>query len=181
MQVQMLVAPSLSGAVASPPGPITLVVTVLRAEGLRGFWLGQTGTLFRETGGTAFWFGTRELVSTWLVSRHPSQSEAVNPKKDLKPWESALSGAFAGAAFNISLFPADTVKSAMQTGEELHGGTRSGDVPWKKLSFWRTFADIWKAQGVKGLYAGMGVTIARSIPSSAMIFLIYDTLDNHFG
>ncbi len=49
-----------------------------------------------------------------------SCSPAAGPTdSELRPWESALSGAVAGAAFNLALFPADTVKSTMQTAEEL--------------------------------------------------------------
>ena len=39
---------------------------------------------------------------------------------------------------------------------------------------------MWAKQGVRGLYAGMGITTAKAIPSSAMIFVIYDTLSKMF-
>ncbi|KAH8832693.1 mitochondrial carrier [Flagelloscypha sp. PMI_526] len=163
--------PSSSTSTGKPPGPISLFFSVLRREGFRGLWLGQTGTLIREIGGNVFWFGSKELVSARLLARRGATSA-----KDLQPWESAFAGACAGLSYNVSLFPADTVKSAMQTEMELRGKAASGPP-----SFWKTFRAMWKARGVRGLYAGMGVTIARSVPSSAMIFLIYDTLDKRFG
>ena len=73
-----------------------------------------------------------------------------------------------------SFFPADSVKSALQTTEELQG-TRTG------LTFWSIARDMWVKQGVRGLYAGMGITTAKAIPSSAMIFVIYDTLSKMFA
>jgi mitochondrial ornithine carrier protein len=184
MQVQMLSAgaltPGHSVSIKNLQGPFSILSSVIRANGIRGLWLGQTGTLLRETGGSAAWFTTKEFVSSLFVARRekarglPAQSLS---KKDLSAWELAVSGACAGVAYNISLFPADTVKSAIQTEEELR--PRAPGVP--RPTFLGTFWSMYKAQGIRGLYAGLGVTVARSVPSSAMIFLIYDTLDKHFG
>jgi len=98
-------------------------------------------------------------------------------KKDLNAWELGVAGACAGIAYNVSLFPADSVKSALQTEEELR--PRAPGVP--RPTFFQTFKSMYKAQGIRGLYAGLGVTMARSAPSSAMIFLIYDGLNKKFG
>jgi len=92
-------------------------------------------------------------------------------------WESALSGASAGVLYNLALFPADTVKSTMQTEEELR--PRAKGVP--RSTFFGLFRDIYVKRGLGGLYAGCGITIARSVPSSALIFLIYDGLRTRFG
>jgi ornithine carrier protein len=83
--------------------------------------------------------------------------------------------------FNLVLFPADTVKSAMQTEEELRPTTQTAGKPAPKSSFFATFKAMYRAQGIKGLYAGCGITVARSVPSSAIIFLIYDGLSKRFG
>ncbi|KIM33867.1 hypothetical protein M408DRAFT_325442 [Serendipita vermifera MAFF 305830] len=184
MQVQMLTAgaptPGSTPAVRNLQGPFSILASVVRTNGVRGLWLGQTGTLLRESGGSAAWFTMNEFVSGLFIARHekarglPAHSLSKN---DLKPWELGLSGACAGIAYNVSLFPADTVKSAIQTEEELR--PRGAGVP--RPTFLGTFLSMYKAQGIRGLYAGLGVTVARSAPSSAMIFLIYDGLNKHFG
>ncbi|KAF8184874.1 mitochondrial carrier domain-containing protein [Mycena galopus ATCC 62051] len=189
MQVQMLVAPVISPSVSLQPqklpGPLAVLMSVIRNTGIRGLWLGHTGTFIRETGGTAAWFSTKEFVASLLVARrHAKPNDAGGltsaSAKELRPWESALSGACAGAAFNFALFPADTVKSAMQTEEELRPVAKSlGKTA--RPSFFATFKAMYRAQGIKGLYAGCGVTVARSGPSSAIIFLIYDGLSKRFG
>lgn len=171
------------------PGPISVLVSVIRTTGLRGLWLGHTGTLIRETGGTAAWFGTKEYVASLLLARRlrlePSDASAAPSTAsptELRPWESAVSGACAGAAFNLALFPADTVKSAMQTAEELRPTVKMpGGVEPPRPTFLGTFKAMYRAQGIRGLYAGCGITVARSIPSSAIIFLLYDGLKKHFG
>ncbi|THH13296.1 hypothetical protein EW146_g6903 [Bondarzewia mesenterica] len=200
MQVQMLISPSnisaspaatelaaaagLSPSAAASlrtlPGPLAIISNTFRTAGLRGFWLGHTGTLIRETGGSAAWFSTKEFVASLLLSRHPSS--ALDPdakgKRELASWESALSGACAGASYNLALFPADTIKSTIQTEAELRPSSASSQG---SRSFWRVGKEMYRAQGIRGLYAGCGVTIARSIPSSAMIFWIYDGLKARYG
>lgn len=162
------------------PGPIAILKSIIQSHGLRGLWLGQTGTLIRETGGGAAWFTSKEATCSALLSRRARKlgvprSELTS--RDLKEWESAVAGAIAGVAYNIVLFPADSVKSALQTAEELRPRGPGEKAP----TFWGMGRDMYVKQGVKGLYAGMGITIARAIPSSAMIFLIYDGLNKRFS
>ena len=164
--------------VAKLPGPIEVLKTIIRTTGFRGLWLGQTGTLIRETGGSAAWFGSKEFTAGLLLSyRSKKYPELVSEgkkltKKDLLLWESALSGASAGVLYNLALFPADTVKSTIQTEEELRPRAKGAPLP----TFFGTLRQLYVKQGLRGLYAGCGITIARSVPSSALIFLIYDGL-----
>jgi len=184
MQVQMLTAEPATAVPAhnrmsSLPGPIQVFKNVLRTKGVRGLWLGQTGTLLRETGGCAAWFGTKEAICDFLLTRRRHRLPE-GARLELKEWESAIAGACAGVAYNIVLFPADSVKSALQTEEELRprNGASSGGA---KRTFWGMGRAMYASQGVRGLYAGMGITVARAIPSSAMIFLIYDGLSKRFA
>ncbi|KAF8755515.1 Mitochondrial carrier [Rhizoctonia solani] len=148
-------------------GPVSLVASVVKSHGVRGLWLGHTGTMIRETGGGAAWFTTKEAICRWL---------APDPR-DLALHQSAFAGACAGVSYNVFLFPADSIKSAVQTEEEL----RPRSLGQPRPTFLGTARAIWKAQGVRGFYAGMGVTVARAIPSSAIIFVTYDGLVKYFG
>jgi len=179
MQVQALVAPT--GGIAHLPGPISVLTSIIRTSGFQEFWLGQSGTFIRETGGAIAWFGTKEYVGSLLVARRTNSSVSTLTKDQtrLLPWESAFSGACAGAIFNFALFPADSVKSAMQTEDELR--PKGALAPKTKSTFLGTFVQMYRAQGIRGLYAGCGITVARSIVSSGMIFFIYDELDRLFS
>lgn len=185
MQVQMLVtgpAPTLPGAPRQPlPGPLSVLRTIIRETGMRGLWLGHLGTFIREAGGCAAWFTSKEYVASLLLARRtPTGARLVGKERDLVAWESAVAGACAGAAYNVSFFPADTIKSTMQTEGELRPLAPGAPRP-PTPTFWSTGVRMWQKQGVRGLYAGMGVTAVRSIPSSAIIFLIYDGLNQHFA
>lgn len=136
---------------------------VLRENGVLGLWRGHAGTLLREAGGSAAWFGTYHVVSSALA-RHSGPGAPNGPPAAM---QSIVAGAAAGVLYNFSLFPADTVKSRMQTEAVMRR---------KRMSFWETGQEIVAQKGVRGLYSGCGITCARAAPSSAIIFLAFEQL-----
>ena len=160
-------------------GPLSIIGSVYRHHGLRGFWHGQLGTLIRETGGSAAWFGSYESVSALFrkysnLSPLPSAYEAVIPPP-LSIWQQLLAGATAGVSYNFIFYPADTIKSRMQTAEV------SATLDSRRRTFWAVGQTLWDTQGLRGLYRGCGITVARAAPSSAFIFAVYESLKNWFG
>lgn len=129
------------------------------------------GTLIRETGGSAAWFGSYEAVSA-LFRRSSLASDSSEPAP-LALWQQMLAGAAAGVNYNFIFYPADTIKSRMQT-EDI-------SVLSAKRSFWTIGKSVWQHEGIKGLYRGCGITVARAAPSSAFIFSIYEWLSHYFG
>lgn len=167
MQVQNIVNPTKQKG----PGPIEITRLILKREGFKGLWLGQTGTIIRETGGSAAWFTTFEVVSSFFVERRVSAGQkGANgeriTKGDLNALELMSAGATAGVIYNCVLFPADCIKSTIQTEDELRGLSGVGG----RRSFWVVGKDIYKARGITGLYQGCGLTALRAAPSSALIF-----------
>ena len=184
LQVQMIAqeagshAASSSKRVAALPGPMQLAQTVLRERGIRGLWLGQTGTFLREAGGSVAWFSAFEAVCRSFIKQRQKATSAASGRKitkdDLSSIELMLAGAAAGTSYTVVLFPADCIKSAIQTSDEFTGSKRS-------TGFLQVGRDIYNARGIRGLYSGCGVTIVRSAPSSAIIFWIYSLLERRFG
>lgn len=167
-------------AFKSLDGPLTLLRRTIAADGIRGLWLGQTGTLLRETGGGVAWFLAFESCSRYLIARKKAQWNRQDvTKKDLTSLELVGAGALAGVSYNVVLFPADCVKSTMQTEQEMRAvsSTAKAGEKWKGTGFYDTFKKIYRTRGVRGLYAGCGVTCLRSAPSSAIIFLMYNKLE----
>ncbi|KYK55595.1 amino acid transporter arg-13 [Drechmeria coniospora] len=171
-------APMLAESAAAPPvRPLAVIRDVYRHEGLRGFWHGQLGTLIRETGGCSAWFGAKETATAMFYNLKTSAAATEAERKSIlsKPlplWQQALAGASAGVSYNFLFFPADTVKSRMQT------------VPVGRLAakrtFWNEGVALWRQHGLRGFYRGCGVTCLRSAPSSAFIFMVYDGLKRRF-
>lgn len=160
-----------------PPlqGPFEIVFSTLRTQGIRGLWLGQMGTLLRETGGGSAWFTAYEVICrSFLARRQAKTADVTLTKSDLKTYELMVAGAAAGVSYIAILFPADSIKSAIQTQQEL-------DPTAKRLSFVGMGKSIWRLRGMKGLYAGCGMTCFKSGVSSAMIFALYETLQGKLG
>ncbi|EEP76584.1 amino acid transporter arg-13 [Uncinocarpus reesii 1704] len=170
--------PVASEAGLKPPGPLTLIMSVYKHEGVSGFWRGQMGTLIRETGGSAAWFGSYEGVSA-LFRAYNKADPSESPGKSLPPlplYQQMLAGAAAGISYNFIFYPADTIKSRIQTeGIALSIGDS------QKRTFWEVGRALWRQHGLTGMYRGCGITCARSAPSSAFIFSIYEGLRHYFG
>ncbi|KAJ3355575.1 hypothetical protein HDU83_003242 [Entophlyctis luteolus] len=150
-------------------GPLHIVRTTLRAEGVAGFYRGHVGTFLRESGGGAAWFGTYEYVCKEMVAR--SADPRVRAKDDLSPWQLMGAGAVAGMMFNFSLYPADVIKSRQQTIEP--GSTVN-------RRFMEIAREIYSTQGIKGFYRGCGITVLRSAPTSGTIFMTYELMKRAF-
>ena len=160
----------LSSSSLRGPGPLNIIASVFRHHGLFGFWHGQLGTLIRETGGSAAWFGSYEGVSALFRKYNAPSTFPASSSRGQAPlpiWQQMVAGAVAGMNYNFVFFPADTIKSRMQTEEVGIGGRRT---------FWVSGMALWRQQGVRGLYRGCGITVARAAPSSAFIFAIYEGL-----
>lgn len=103
---------ALNSARRALPGPVALVREAVRKDGFRGLWLGQTGTLLRETGGGMAWFLAFESTSRWFLRRRErlkeggaGSGEQVGTSSELKSWQLVVAGALAGVSYNVVLFP----------------------------------------------------------------------------
>ncbi|KAI9216472.1 mitochondrial carrier domain-containing protein, partial [Blastocladiella britannica] len=180
-----------TAAAAAAAGPMDVVSRTWRRHGLRGFYVGHMATMVRETGGSAAWFGVYEVAVRELVALRERERAASSAsgtpmtKADLATTELLFAGALAGVSYNVVLFPADTVKSFQQTEEELRslrGGsanTSSGQAA-PRSGFWKVGFDLYRAQGLRGLYRGALLVTIKSVPTSAVIFGVYEGLNRHF-
>ncbi|KAH6650659.1 mitochondrial carrier domain-containing protein [Chaetomium tenue] len=168
-----------SKVAAAPLRPLPVIRDIWRHQGLRGFWHGQLGTLIRESGGCAAWFGSKETVTKLMrewnerSARSEAERERIRAADALPLWQQAVAGASAGMMYNFLFFPADTVKSRMQTSP-------IGEGAAPQRSFSGEAAALWQQAGLKGFYRGCGITVLRSVPSSAFIFMVYDGLKKYF-
>ncbi|KAI8613567.1 mitochondrial carrier [Chytriomyces sp. MP71] len=144
-------------------GSMDVVRHVIQTDGMRGIYRGHSGTVLRESVGNGVWFGTYELACGLLGGGRN--------KDDLTMTELLLAGAGSGMVGTLACYPADLVKTRMQTMES--GVSRA--------SFTALAVDIWKTEGTRGFFRGAGITVARSAPSSAIIFLTYETLKRNFS
>ncbi|KAJ3312119.1 hypothetical protein HDV04_003373 [Boothiomyces sp. JEL0838] len=154
--------PELSRSGTKHRGPISLFRHILRHEGVFGLYKGHTGTVLREVAGGAAWFGVYEASVKKIIEI----SKDAKKKEDLAPWQLMCAGGLAGIGYNVALYPSDVVKSRIQSG--LHNDD----------TFISASRSIYQKHGAKGFFRGFGITVARSAPASAVIFLTYVTMVN---
>ncbi|KAI8831189.1 mitochondrial carrier domain-containing protein [Chytriomyces cf. hyalinus JEL632] len=142
-------------------GSLDVIRHTIKTEGLRGLFRGHSATFWRESIGTGVWFGAYEHACAQMRARGNRASN-----DELNSSELVGAGAISGIVASWVCFPADAVKTRMQTA----------DTGSAKLGFASAAEGIWKKQGVTGFYTGSAITIARSGVSSAVIFLTYESL-----
>ncbi len=104
MQVQQ----SLSTSHVAFKSPIDVVVRTFREEGIRGMYRGHSSTLMRDIPGGFIWFGAYEAACMGMTPHGGS-------REDLTPVSHMIAGATAGVTAWTAVFPADVVKSRIQT------------------------------------------------------------------
>lgn len=183
-------------------GPLSVIRHIYRYHGVLGFYRGHLGTMIRETGGSAAWFGIYEVACQYFISKriHSQSLSSGQPKSftksDLSTAELLFAGALAGMSYNIVLFPADVIKSRMQTEEEMARSFRSPSTATSASTsshssshssssihsrgFVKVGTQLYKTEGFKGLYRGLGITLIRSAPASAVIFGTFEWLNRLF-
>lgn len=136
-------------------GPFDVLVKILKSEGIRGLYRGNVGTLCREIPGNIAWFGVYEIVTKAFLK--PGET-----KNDLKFWQTMIAGSCSGFSYWTIFFPADSVKSRMQT-----------DMSAQNKKFLQVLKMVYRTEGIRGLYRGWMITAIRASYSHAFVFLIY--------
>ncbi|KAI9599566.1 mitochondrial carrier domain-containing protein [Syncephalis fuscata] len=174
IKCQLQVASTQAIHQRSGNGPFSVIAHTLKQHGPLGLYRGSLGTLLREVGGGAAWFGVYEWACEWhlgTLRRQRKELMGIEAGAKMPPLTRAdlsvphlmSSGALAGMGYNAALFPADVVKSRMQTD--------AGQKGFRQVAI-----ALYRAQGIRGFYRGLGITLLRSVPGSSTIFLVYELM-----
>eukprot|EP00051_Salpingoeca_urceolata_P028454 m.486952 g.486952 ORF g.486952 m.486952 type:complete len:303 (+) comp24695_c0_seq1:164-1072(+) len=145
-------------------GPLDCIVRTVREEGVAGgLFRGLSATLLREMPGNLAWFSTYEGLRAWMAP--PDQKG-----RDLPAYKTVMAGAASGFMYWSAFYPADTVKSRVQTDPSLEG-----------RSFVSIFKLLYREGGVRALYKGWLVTVTRAVPSNGVLFLTYELMRELLG
>lgn len=149
----------------SPPiykGPLDCIKQITSQAGLwNGVFRGQIPTFAREFHGMGMYFLTYEA----LVQHHLNTN---NLTRDQLPSSYAMfAGAMAGYALWLTAYPADIIKSKLQTDALRKEQRRfNGTLDCIRQTV--------KADGVKGLYRGLLPTLVRSPFANAATFVAFE-------
>jgi len=138
-------------------GYVDCVSKILRTYGIRGAYQGLGATLVRNVPANCAYFGAYEFVKRKLSKgkKHPAVLDIL------------FAGFIGGTANWIVSYPADVVKSTMQT-----------DTPNKAERIFKTISitsrEIYKRFGIKGFFKGLTPALVRAGPANAFGFLGYE-------
>eukprot|EP01062_Namystynia_karyoxenos_P010684 TRINITY_DN13800_c0_g1_i1.p1 TRINITY_DN13800_c0_g1~~TRINITY_DN13800_c0_g1_i1.p1 ORF type:complete len:343 (+),score=110.98 TRINITY_DN13800_c0_g1_i1:115-1029(+) len=117
--------------------------TIFAEEGMRGLYKGVGASLCREMSYSGIRFGAYETFKELFGAKDP---------KNTPLWKKLASGACSGAFGSAIANPCDLVKIRMQSDI---AGTRYRNV-------FAAWGDIFRAEGVRGLYVGVAQTVQRA-------------------
>jgi solute carrier family 25 (mitochondrial carnitine/acylcarnitine transporter), member 20/29 len=149
------------GAARLYAGPLDCARKLIAHDGLwRGLYRGEAVTIWREAQAYGVWFLTFE----WLMNADAARNK-VN-RKEVPSYKVAFYGGLAGEALWLASYPFDVVKSKMQTDGF------GKDQRYKSMR--DCFAQVWKAEGARGFWKGIGPTLLRAMPVSAGTFAVVE-------
>jgi solute carrier family 25 carnitine/acylcarnitine transporter 20/29 len=159
MQVQNTLPPPLRKFT----GVVDCAAATVRLGGLQALYRGNVAMLVREVPGCCAYFLTFQAVARHLLS------ETEASVADASVWKHLVAGGLAGVAFWTVTYPADVVKTRIQTRElDATAGRSSGGS-----SVRREIASLYRSAGFRGLYRGWSVTAMRAFPANAVLLAVY--------
>ncbi len=158
------------------PTILSFVSGTLQKQGPKGFYAGLTPTLVGITPYIGLNFAFYDLAKKWtedksrgLPTGSARQSQLASVLKN------GFSGAIAGGASKLIVYPLDTVKRRMQAS--VLQSTLGGDGVGTTLKY-RGMMDCLRqtvhGEGISGLYKGVGPTLLKSCVSTAITFVAYE-------
>lgn len=138
-------------------GPIDCVLKTLRQEGILGLFRGYSAMLLRDIPFNFFFFGAYNFYTLSFT-----KLLGVESKKDLHPLMILVSGGMAGATGWSIVFPADVLKSHMQTASVSSA---------KSLGLRDAARLVYNTHGYQGFYRGWTAAVSRAFPANGSLFL----------
>ena len=185
-------APAAAAAKTAPPpyrGFIDALTQIARAEGVAGLYKGLSPSLFLVSHG-ALQFTAYERLKRIAVHARASASTSTDARADAEP--SAFECAWLGVASKLFAsaitYPSQVVRARMQQRGGAEGGagaatatgakSGSGSSPGaggRYVGFAQSLGEILRREGAAGLYKGMVPNVLRTLPSSGVTFLVYES------
>ncbi|EGC36321.1 hypothetical protein DICPUDRAFT_47204 [Dictyostelium purpureum] len=137
-------------------GSFDCLVQTLKETGVKGIYRGFSATLAREFVGNIAFFSVYESCKKYF--REKQGNDNINLPSLV------LSGGLGGMAYWTVLYPVDVAKSYIQVADS------NGPTP----SVVSILKDIYRREGIKGLFRGYTPTIIRSFPANAAMFSVYE-------
>jgi len=147
---------------------------IYKTEGIGGFYKGLSASYWGCTEG-AIQFLLYERVKSRLldITNEQREKDGLPPTQKLPKKTYFFSAAFAKGIASVMTYPHEVART------RLREQARSGVFKYKGM--WGSIGIIAREEGRGGLYAGMGVHLAKVVPNSAIMFLAYEVVNSWLG
>jgi solute carrier family 25 folate transporter 32 len=137
---------------------------VFRDEGMRGFYRGLTPSLFGVVHGALQFMAYEQMKQASFTRKTDKSANLGNYDFVIL---SATSKVFAGSV----TYPYQVVRSRLQiyNVDEHYMGLRDA------------VGKIWTKEGLAGFYKGLGPNLLRVVPSTCVMFLVYENVRLHMS
>ena len=136
---------------------------IQREEGLKGFFQGLGAGVGQVVPYMGLFFAAYETLRPHLA--HLSLPLGSGD---------ATAGVVAGVIAKTGVFPLDVIRKRLQVQGPMRSRFAGGMVPHHGKTVWSTGKTIWLKEGWKGLYRGLGVSLVKSAPASAITMWTYE-------
>ncbi|KAH7286556.1 hypothetical protein KP509_32G012500 [Ceratopteris richardii] len=147
-------------------GVTRTLLFIHKREGFSGFYRGNGAGVVRIVPYAALHFMAYEQYRRWIINYWP---ERVHPGA----LPDFMAGSLAGGTAVLFTYPLDLAMTTLgyqvrdpRTGSQAYTGIR--DV----------FSKVVQANGLKGLYRGIGPTLCGIVPYAGLKFFVYESLKN---
>lgn len=159
---------------------------IARNEGIAGLYKGLGPSVFLVSHG-ALQFAAYERLRAWRTKPfvvEPNGPAAVPPSAFECAWLGVASKLFA----STMTYPSQVVRARMQqrsVGTRCDGkqNANAGSAPNAPTyrGFFTSLRDIVRREGASGLYKGMVPNVLRTLPSSGVTFMVYESVRSFLG
>lgn len=138
---------------------------VFKEEGIKGFYRGLSASYFGIIE-TIIHFVIYERLKRILREYHKHNSKDHIEKNNVSDF--MIAAGFSKSIASMCAYPHEVVRTRLRQ-EECSG-------PRKYKSFFQTLMLVYREEGRRGLYSGLGTQLVRQVPNSAVMFMVYEAV-----
>ena len=160
-------------------GTFTTLLDIVKQEGLGGLYRGVSAPLFAVAPiwAVSFWgFDTGDKIIRALA--------AVPAARALSLPQLCFAGGFSALPTALVMVPAERIKCLLQIQQQQQQQGSSGKGE-SKVKQYKGFGDcakqLYRQDGLRGLYKGMVLTLMRDVPGCMVYFGVYTIAKNAMG
>ncbi|EFN82844.1 solute carrier family 25 member 40 [Harpegnathos saltator] len=149
-------------------GTVDALVKISKTEGLTSLWSGLSPTLILAVPATVIYFVSYEQLRLYLKDTYNKEFRKKPGNMEQPFWIPILAGGTARIWAATLVSPLELIRTKMQ----------SQRLSYAEIT--QALKKVVKYSGVSGLWMGLGSTLLRDVPFSAIYWLNYETIKKIF-